>query len=200
MLKRNLDWGKRNANCNKRRRYRGHIYPALAFIKEVQRRHPNVEFLYIGTENGLEKKIVERENIPFRSIEITGFKRKLSFENVKTVMRFLKGVKKSKSYLAEFKPDAVIGTGGYVCGPVVYAAAKMGIPTIVHEQNSLPGITNKFLSKYVNKVAICFEEAKSHFPSEKVVFTGNPRASEVVSIKTGRSMAEFGLSEEKKRS
>ncbi|MBT9250602.1 undecaprenyldiphospho-muramoylpentapeptide beta-N-acetylglucosaminyltransferase [Bacillus halotolerans] len=176
----------------------GHIYPALAFIKEVQRRHPDTEFLYIGTENGLEKKIVERENIPFRSIEITGFKRKLSFENVKTVMRFLKGVKKSKSYLAEFKPDAVIGTGGYVCGPVVYAAAKMGIPSIVHEQNSLPGITNKFLSKYVNKVAICFEEAKSHFPSEKVVFTGNPRASEVVSIKTGRSMAEFGLSEEKK--
>lgn len=75
---------------------------------------------------------------------------------------------KSKSYLKEFKPDAVIGTGGYVCGPVVYAAAKMGIPTIIHEQNSLPGITNKFLSKYVNKVAICFEEAKSHFPAEKL--------------------------------
>ncbi|MCY9164799.1 undecaprenyldiphospho-muramoylpentapeptide beta-N-acetylglucosaminyltransferase [Bacillus atrophaeus] len=176
----------------------GHIYPALAFIKEVQRRHPDVEFLYIGTENGLEKKIVERENIPFQSIEITGFKRKLSFENVKTVMRFFKGVKKSKSYLADFKPDVVIGTGGYVCGPVVYAASKMGIPTIIHEQNSLPGITNKFLSKYVNKVAICFDEAKSHFPSEKVVFTGNPRASEVVSIKTGRSLAEFGLTEDKK--
>lgn len=176
----------------------GHIYPALAFIKEVQRRHPDVEFLYIGTENGLEKKIVERENIPFRAIEITGFKRKLSFENVKTVMHFLKGVKKSKSYLKEFKPDAVIGTGGYVCGPVVYAAAKMGIPTIIHEQNSLPGITNKFLSKYVNKVAICFEEAKSHFPAEKVVFTGNPRASEVVSIKTGRSLTEFGLKDNQK--
>lgn len=82
-------------------------------------------------------------------------------------------------------------------GRLSMPAAKMGIPTIVHEQNSLPGITNKFLSKYVNKVAICFEEAKSHFPSEKVVFTGNPRASEVVSIKTGRSMAEFGLSEDK---
>lgn len=113
-------------------------------------------------------------------------------------MRFLKGVTKSKSYLKEFKPDAVIGTGGYVCGPVVYAAAKMGIPTIIHEQNSLPGITNKFLSKYVNKVAICFEEAKSHFPAEKVVFTGNPRASEVVSIKTGRSLTEFGLKDNQK--
>ncbi|MDJ1631698.1 glycosyltransferase [Bacillus velezensis] len=76
---------------------------------------------------------------------------------------------------------------------------KMGIPTIIHEQNSLPGITNKFLSKYVNKVAICFEEAKSHFPAEKVVFTGNPRASEVVSIKTGRSLTEFGLKDNQKR-
>ncbi len=85
--------------------------------------------------------------------------------------------------LKRFKPDAVIGTGGYVCGPVVYAASKLGIPTIIHEQNSLPGLTNKFLSKYVDKVAICFDEAKPHFPAEKVVFTGNPRASEVVSIK-----------------
>lgn len=126
-------------------------------------------------------------------------KRKLSFDNVKTVMRFLKGVQKSKSYLKEFKPDAVIGTGGYVCGPVVYAASKLKISTIIHEQNSLPGITNKFLARYVNKVAICFEEAKEHFPSEKVVFTGNPRASEVVSIKEGKSLKEFGLDEKKKR-
>lgn len=100
--------------------------------------------------------------------------------------------------LKRFKPDAVIGTGGYVCGPVVYAASKLGIPTIIHEQNSLPGLTNKFLSKYVDKVAICFDEAKPHFPAEKVVFTGNPRASEVVSIKGGRSMTTLGLSEGKK--
>ncbi|MGE6631295.1 undecaprenyldiphospho-muramoylpentapeptide beta-N-acetylglucosaminyltransferase [Bacillus sp. NPDC077027] len=176
----------------------GHIYPALAFIKEVKRLHPDVEFLYIGTDNGLEKKIVERENIPFKSIEITGFKRKISFDNVKTIMRFLKGVQKSKAYLKEFQPNAVIGTGGYVCGPVVYAASKLKIPTIIHEQNSLPGITNKFLSKYVDKVAICFEEARTHFPAEKVVFTGNPRASEVVSIKEGKSLNEFGLDENKK--
>ncbi|MCY7855338.1 undecaprenyldiphospho-muramoylpentapeptide beta-N-acetylglucosaminyltransferase [Bacillus sonorensis] len=176
----------------------GHIYPALAFIKEVKQHHPDVEFLYIGTEKGLEKNIVERENIPFKAIEITGFKRKLSFENVKTVMRFLKGVRECKKELKRFKPDAVIGTGGYVCGPVVYAASKLGIPTIIHEQNSLPGLTNKFLSKYVDKVAICFEEAKAHFPAEKVVFTGNPRASEVVSIKGARSLTSFGLQEDKK--
>lgn len=158
----------------------GHIYPALALIREIQKKDENVEFLYIGTEKGLESKLVPMENIPFKSIHITGFKRKLSFENVKTVLRFLKGVRDSKKMLKEFKPDVVIGTGGYVCGPVVYAAAKMGIPTIVHEQNSVPGLTNKFLSRYVDKIAICFEEAREFFPEQKVVLTGNPRASEVL--------------------
>lgn len=158
----------------------GHIYPALALIREIQKKDKNVEFLYIGTEKGLESKLVPRENIPFKSIHITGFKRKISFENVKTVLRFLKGVRGSKKMLKEFQPDVVIGTGGYVCGPVVYGAAKMGIPTIVHEQNSIPGLTNKFLSRYVDKVAICFEEAREFFPEKKVVLTGNPRASEVL--------------------
>ncbi|WP_043933421.1 undecaprenyldiphospho-muramoylpentapeptide beta-N-acetylglucosaminyltransferase [Bacillus sp. EB01] len=158
----------------------GHIYPALALVREIQKKDPDAEFLYIGTEKGLESTLVPRENIPFASIHITGFKRKLSFENIKTVWRFLTGVKKSKAILKEFKPDIVIGTGGYVCGPVVYAASKLKIPTVIHEQNSLPGLTNKFLSRYVNKIAICFEEAASFFPKEKVVFTGNPRASEVL--------------------
>jgi UDP-N-acetylglucosamine--N-acetylmuramyl-(pentapeptide) pyrophosphoryl-undecaprenol N-acetylglucosamine transferase len=158
----------------------GHIYPALALIREIHKKDENVEFLYIGTEKGLESKLVPRENIPFKSIHITGFKRKISFENVKTVLRFLKGVRDSKKMLKEFRPDVVIGTGGYVCGPVVYAAAKLGIPTVVHEQNSVPGLTNKFLSRYVDKVAICFEEAREFFPEQKVVLTGNPRASEVL--------------------
>jgi UDP-N-acetylglucosamine--N-acetylmuramyl-(pentapeptide) pyrophosphoryl-undecaprenol N-acetylglucosamine transferase len=158
----------------------GHIYPALALIREIQKTDKNAEFLYIGTEKGLESNIVPREGIVFRSIHITGFRRKLSFENVKTIYRFLKGVRDSKKILKEFKADIVIGTGGYVCGPVVYAAAKLGIPTIIHEQNSIPGLTNKFLSRYVDSIGICFEEAESYFPKEKVVLTGNPRASEVI--------------------
>lgn len=158
----------------------GHIYPALALIREIQKETDDAEFLYIGTNNGLESKLVPRENIPFKSIHITGFKRKLSFDNVKTIYRFLKGVSDSKKILKEFKADVVIGTGGYVCGPVVYAAAKLKIPTIVHEQNSVPGLTNKFLSRYVNKIAVCFEEAEDYFPKNKVVFTGNPRATEVL--------------------
>ncbi|ETI67985.1 undecaprenyldiphospho-muramoylpentapeptide beta-N-acetylglucosaminyltransferase [Neobacillus vireti] len=172
----------------------GHIYPALALIREIQKENKDAEFLYIGTINGLEGKLVPRENIAFKSIHITGFKRKLSFENVKTIFRFLKGVTDSKKILKEFKPDIVIGTGGYVCGPVVYAAAKLRIPTIIHEQNSVPGLTNKFLSRYVNKIAICFEEAKSYFPGDKVVFTGNPRASEVIGKDGIKGRLSAGLS------
>ena len=171
----------------------GHIYPAIAFINEVKKNQPDAKFLYIGTEKGLEKSIVERENIPFKSIEITGFKRKLSFDNFKTIMRFIKGTALSKKYIKEFKPDVVIGTGGYVCGPVVYAAAKLKIPTIVHEQNSVPGLTNKFLSKYVDKVALCFEEADQYFPKEKTVLTGNPRASEVIGNDGNRGKQSVGL-------
>lgn len=171
----------------------GHIYPALALIREIQKDNKEAEFLYIGTEKGLESKLVPRDNIPFKSIHITGFKRKLSFENVKTVYRFLKGVSNSKKMLKEFKADVVIGTGGYVCGPVVYAAAKLGIPTIIHEQNSVPGLTNKFLSRYVNKIGICFDEAKDYFPEDKVVFTGNPRASEVLNQDGIKGRLSVGL-------
>ncbi|HEY2420518.1 MAG TPA: undecaprenyldiphospho-muramoylpentapeptide beta-N-acetylglucosaminyltransferase [Neobacillus sp.] len=172
----------------------GHIYPALALIREIQKETEEAQFLYIGTKNGLESDLVPRENIPFKSIHITGFKRKLSFENVKTIFRFLKGVGDSKKILKEFKPDVVIGTGGYVCGPVVYAAAKLNIPTIIHEQNSVPGLTNKFLSRYVKKIAVCFDDAKEYFPKDKVVFTGNPRASEVVGRDGIKGLLSAGLS------
>ncbi len=176
----------------------GHIYPALSLIREIQESNPKAEFLYVGTEKGLENDIVKKENIPFRSIYITGFKRKLSFENVKTIARFLKGVQDSKKIMKEFKPDVVLGTGGYVCGPVVYAAAKLGIPTVIHEQNSVPGITNKFLSKYVDKVAICFEAAASYFPEEKTALVGNPRGSEVLGYDSTRGKELAGLHPNKK--
>ncbi len=176
----------------------GHIYPALALIKEIKKREPNAQFLYIGTEKGLESTLVKREGIPFKTITITGFKRKLSLDNVKTIIRFIKGVTRAKLLIKEFKPDVVVGTGGYVCGPVVYAAAKLKIATIVHEQNSVPGLTNKFLSKYVNKVAISFEESTEFFPKEKVVFTGNPRATEAVEVEKKDRLTALGLSMQKK--
>jgi UDP-N-acetylglucosamine--N-acetylmuramyl-(pentapeptide) pyrophosphoryl-undecaprenol N-acetylglucosamine transferase len=106
-------------------------------------------------------------------------------------------IRVAKKYIKEFKPDIVIGTGGYVCAPVVYAAAKLKVKTVIHEQNSLPGITNKFLARYVDKILICFEEARKYFPEAKVVMTGNPRATEVATtLKLGK--AAIGLNPHKK--
>ncbi|PRO65314.1 undecaprenyldiphospho-muramoylpentapeptide beta-N-acetylglucosaminyltransferase [Alkalicoccus urumqiensis] len=156
----------------------GHIYPALALIRYIKQTVPEAVFLYIGTEKGLESTIVPESGIDFESVHITGIQRKLSLENVKTVYRFYAAAKKAKKILNEFQPEIVIGTGGYVCGPVVYAASRQKIPTMIHEQNSVPGLTNKFLAKFVDQIAVCFSEAEAYFPEEKTSFTGNPRATE----------------------
>ncbi|WP_334071900.1 MULTISPECIES: undecaprenyldiphospho-muramoylpentapeptide beta-N-acetylglucosaminyltransferase [Paenibacillus] len=174
----------------------GHIYPALAVASRCAAEFPESEFLYIGGQRGLESTLVPKTGIPFEAIDITGFRRKLSFENMKTVIRFLKGVGRSKQLLREFKPDVVIGTGGYVCGPVVYAAAKLGIPSIIHEQNAVPGLTNRFLSKYVSTVAVSFEGSEQAFPGVKhVIYTGNPRATTVFEADKNKGFASLGLSQ-----
>lgn len=171
----------------------GHIYPALALIEALKKREPDAEVLYVGTNRGLESKIVPDANIPFATIQIQGFKRSLSLENFKTIYLFLKGVQDSKKIIRDLKPDVVVGTGGYVCGSVVYAASKLGIPTLIHEQNSVSGVTNKFLSRYVDKIGICFADVKKDFPTEKVVFTGNPRAQQVVGIQPNQMLEKYGL-------
>lgn len=172
----------------------GHIYPALAIGKQAVEEDAGSSILYIGSSNGLESRIVPAQGIPFESIEITGFKRKLSYENVKTVMRFLKGVRRSKQLLRKFKPDAVIGTGGYVCGPVVYAAAKLGIPTLIHEQNADPGLTNKFLARYADCVAVSFKESLPRFSrTKRIVNTGNPCATNVVRAVRDNGYQSLGI-------
>jgi undecaprenyldiphospho-muramoylpentapeptide beta-N-acetylglucosaminyltransferase len=176
----------------------GHIYPALAFVKYVKEKEPNSSFLYVGATRGLENKILPKTDIPFKTLEIQGFKRSLSMENVKTVQLFLKSIREAKVILAEFKPDVVIGTGGYVSGAVVYAATRMKIPTIVHEQNSVPGITNKFLARFVDRIGVAFEDAKKYFPEKKTVLVGNPRAQEVADLKPSDILKEFNLNPDKK--
>ncbi|MGV3489292.1 MAG: undecaprenyldiphospho-muramoylpentapeptide beta-N-acetylglucosaminyltransferase [Tuberibacillus sp.] len=171
----------------------GHIYPALALIHEIQKQRPNAAFLYVGARNGLEQKLVLRDNIPFTSLVITGFKRKISLDNVKTVINFLRAVSKAKRLIHKFNPDVVIGTGGYVCGPVLYAAARLGVPTVIHEQNSVPGLTNKFLSRYVDKIAVSMKEAAVFFPKDKTVLTGNPRASEILNGDRQSAYQSIGL-------
>lgn len=175
----------------------GHIYPALAVAKQALQQMPDCELLYIGSNRGLEKELVAKEDIAFESIEITGFRRKLSWDNIKTIIRFLRGVRRVRKLLKKFKPDIVIGTGGYVCGPVVFAAAKLGIPTLLHEQNVIPGLTNAFLSRYANTVMVSFAGSQMNFPKAKhVVYTGNPRASQVVSADAGRGRSSLGLNEQ----
>jgi UDP-N-acetylglucosamine--N-acetylmuramyl-(pentapeptide) pyrophosphoryl-undecaprenol N-acetylglucosamine transferase len=174
----------------------GHVYPALAIAEQILKEQPKAEFLYVGTSSGLEKDIVAKSGLPirFEFIEITGFRRKLSVDNIITVINFLKGVRRSKQLLKQFKPDIVIGTGGYVCGPVLYAAARLGFPTMIHEQNVLPGLTNRFLSRYTNCVAVSFKGSESNFPKAKhVVFTGNPRATTVSSADAAKGRASIGL-------
>lgn len=175
----------------------GHIYPAIAIINKVKEMEPNSEVLYIGTHNRMEKDIVPNYDINFTSLKITGFKRKLSFYNVKTVYYFLKAIKRAKRIISDFKPDIVIGVGGYVTGPVIYAAHKLGIPTFIHEQNSIPGLANKFLSRYVNKIAISFESSGSYFDKNKVVFTGNPTSEMYVKSKKVDKKI-YGFSKDKK--
>lgn len=175
----------------------GHIYPALALIEQLKKMDPSSEVLYVGTKRGLESKIVPDHHIDFKTLEIQGFKRSLSLQNFKTVYLFMKSVHDSKKIIREFKPDVVVGTGGYVCGAVVYAASRMHIPTMIHEQNSVAGVTNKFLSHFVDKIGICFDGVAADFPKEKVVMTGNPRATQVANIQPQARLQTFGLAEGK---
>ncbi|HUC93133.1 MAG TPA: undecaprenyldiphospho-muramoylpentapeptide beta-N-acetylglucosaminyltransferase [Paenibacillus sp.] len=172
----------------------GHIYPAVAVGRQLEREEPGTELLYIGTGRGLESRIVPELGIPFEAVDITGFRRKLSLENVKTVVRFVRGVSRAKQLLRRFKPDAVVGTGGYVCGPVVYAAAKLGIPTLIHEQNVDPGLTNRFLSRYADVIAVSFRESLERFGRhDRVLHTGNPCATNVLQADKTRGYASVGV-------
>lgn len=175
----------------------GHIYPALAIINKIKELEPNSEFLYIGTHNRMEKDIVPLYNIPFKSIKIYGFDRKNILNNFRTLYCFIDSYNKCKKIIKEFNPDIVIGVGGYVTGPVLKAANKLGYKTFIHEQNSVAGKANIYLSKFVDKIGISFESSKSYFPSDKVVLTGNPCGENALT--TGiESKDKYGLDNNKK--
>lgn len=174
----------------------GHIYPALAIIKKIKEMEPNSEFLYIGTHNRMENDIIPKYNIPFKTIEVYGFSKSI-FGNVKTIFKFISAYKQSKKMILDFKPDIVIGVGGYVTGPVIYAASKLKIKTFIHEQNSIPGKCNKFLSKHVDAIGVSMKSSLEAFPKGKTHFTGNPCSEEALNMKPA-SKTEFGLTEGKK--
>jgi len=175
----------------------GHIYPGIAIAKEILSNEPDAEILFVGTEHGLEGKLVPREGFDIKFIDVKGFKRKLSFDTFKTVGKLLKSFGSIRKLLKEFEPDAVIGTGGYVCFPVVFIAALKKIPTIIHEQNAFPGVANKVLARYVDAVAISFEEARSRFKGRaRITLTGNPIRKDLFLLDRKKARENLGLADD----
>ncbi|NLT47305.1 MAG: undecaprenyldiphospho-muramoylpentapeptide beta-N-acetylglucosaminyltransferase [Clostridiales bacterium] len=159
----------------------GHIYPAIAIADKIRRKNPDSDILFVGSERGMEQKLVPECGYKIRSITVSGFNRKKLLKNIATLRDFIKGSREANRIIKEFQPDIVIGTGGYVCAPVIRRASKMGIRTYLHEQNAFPGLTNRMLEKYVEKIFISFPESEEHFKKkDKLVVTGNPVRKEFI--------------------
>ena len=154
---------------------------------------PAMEVLYVGTKDGLEADIIPREGLAFATVGTAGFKRSFTPVNLFRAGRALGGVGQALRLVRRFRPDVVIGTGGYVCGPILLAAAMLQVPTLIQEQNVIPGITNKILSHFVDKIAVGTKEAAEHFPAGKTVFTGNPIRREVLTAKKADGLVRFGF-------
>lgn len=175
----------------------GHINPALAIIHKFQEKEPNLEVLYIGTHNRMEKDIIPKEGILYQEIEIYGFTKnmKQNFKNLKCIHN---ATKKCMMILKDFKPDVVIGVGGYVTYPVLKAAYKLHIKTFLHEQNSIPGKSNKVLAKYANLIGITFEHSRTYFKTKgRIIYTGHPSGAQAL-LESKQEKEQFGLTKGKK--
>lgn len=158
----------------------GHIYPAITIARAIADIEPT-EFLYVGSKIGLENTLIPNEGIPFVTIDVRGLERKISFRNLVTLGKTAGSLIKAEHIIHKFKPDVVIGTGGFVCGPVLLAASLSGIPTLVQEQNVIPGVTNTILSRFVKCVALGYEEAAERFKRKDIlVYTGNPVRKDIL--------------------
>lgn len=174
----------------------GHIYPAIAIINKIKKEEPNSEFLYIGTSDRMEKDLIPELGIKYEEITVSGLKRKLTLENIKVLYQFIKAKNKCLKIIKEFDPDVVIGAGGYVTGPVIWAAKKLGKKTFIHEQNSVVGLTNKFLTKYADKIGVSFASTLELFPQDKATLTGNPCSEKALGMKKAKK-EDYGLSKDK---
>ncbi len=180
----------------------GHINPALAIAGTVKSRHPETEILFAGTPWGMEAKFVPAANFNFVPIKVRGIERGFSLKairgNIKTVKYLLTANKRAKKIIKDFSPDLVIGTGGYVSGPVVRAAAKMGIKTLIHEQNAFPGVTTKLLAKHVDVILLAFGEAQKHIKTNaRIIEVGNPVREEFLYANKEECRKKLGLDEDK---
>lgn len=178
----------------------GHIFPAIAIADELKRRLPNAEILFVGAKDRMEMQKVPQAGYPIEGLWISGLQRKLSWQNLLFPLKFISSLLKSRSIIKRFKPDAVIGTGGFASGAVVKVAGQMGIPTFIQEQNSYAGITNKMLAKNAHKICVAYDAMEQFFPKEKIVKTGNPIRDGLLNIAQYRSegLSYFHLDSQRK--
>lgn len=162
----------------------GHIYPAVAIADELKSRYPNAEFLFVGASDRMEMDKVPQAGYKIEGLWISGIQRKLTLKNLAFPFKLISSLWRSKKIIKRFKPDAVIGTGGFASGPLLQMAASKKIPSLIQEQNSYPGITNKLLGKKVNTICVAYEGLEKFFPKEKIRLTGNPIRKDLLEVKS----------------
>ena len=167
----------------------GHIYPAIAIANELKLKFPNAEFLFIGAKDKMEMEKVPAAGYNIKGLWISGFQRSLSLKNLMFPFKLLVSLWKAFFIVRSFKPSMAIGTGGFASGPTLYMAARKGIPTLIQEQNSFPGITNKLLGKKANKICVAYDDLERFFPKDKLIKTGNPVRQDLLDIESKRAKA-----------
>ncbi|MBL0014327.1 MAG: undecaprenyldiphospho-muramoylpentapeptide beta-N-acetylglucosaminyltransferase [Flavobacterium sp.] len=178
----------------------GHIYPAIAIANELKSRFPDAEFLFVGAQDKMEMQKVPQAGYSIQGLWIAGLQRKLTIDNAMFPFKLVSSLAKSRAIIKQFKPNVVIGTGGFASGPLLQMANIAGIPTVIQEQNSYPGITNKLLSKKANSICVAYENLERFFPIDKIKITGNPVREDLIDIDSKRidALSYFKLNPEKK--
>ncbi|MDH5603649.1 MAG: UDP-N-acetylglucosamine--N-acetylmuramyl-(pentapeptide) pyrophosphoryl-undecaprenol N-acetylglucosamine transferase, partial [Cyclobacteriaceae bacterium] len=177
----------------------GHIYPAVAIANELKRQHPESEILFVGALGKMEMTKVPDYGYNIVGLPIRGLQRKLTWENVLFPFRLISSYMKALKIISDFRPNAVVGTGGYASGPTVMAAQRKGIPVLIQEQNSYPGIANKRFAKKAKRICVAYEGMETYFDKEKLVVTGNPVRQDIMttSQKRAEALEYYGLAEDK---
>lgn len=178
----------------------GHIYPAIAIANELKLYFPNAKILFVGANNKMEMQKVPQAGYAIEGLWIAGLQRKITLQNLMFPFKLISSLWKSRKIIKQFKPDVVIGTGGFASGPLLQMANNFNIPTLIQEQNSYPGITNKILSKKANSICVAYENLERFFPKEKITITGNPVRQDLLNIESKRNegIEYFNLNANKK--
>lgn len=175
----------------------GHIYPAIAIANALQHKEPDTEILFVGALGKMEMEKVPRAGYNIVGLPIAGIKRSLSLENLTLPFKMFRSLMKAKEVIKDFKPDVAVGVGGFASGPLLMMASMAGIPTLIQEQNSYAGVTNKFLSKRAAKICVAYPGMEAFFPKEKITMLGNPVRSDItyVHLKRAAALEHFALNE-----